>query len=148
MLVGQAVARMPSLETSIRRAETRSLAHHNYMLTLPLRSHQMLTFYELDLGLNHVVRKEAIPTDNRANLLVQVPGGQSATTDKFEGPSGVLVCCEDHIMWQHHDAPAHRVPIPKRRNPLVEGEERGIIIVAAVLHKIKVRRYRLLVSHS
>lgn len=100
----------------------------------------MLSFYELDLGLNHVVRKESIPTDNRANLLVQVPGGQSAQTDKFEGPSGVLVCCEDHVMWQHHDAPAHRVPIPRRRNPLAEGEERGIIIVAAVLHKIKVCR--------
>lgn len=102
----------------------------------------MLAFYELDLGLNHVVRKETIPTDNRANLLVQVPGGQSAQTDKFEGPSGVLVCCEDHIMWQHHDASSHRIPIPRRRNPLAgeDEEPRGIIIVAAVLHKIKVSR--------
>ena len=31
----------------------------------------MLTFYELDLGLNHVVRKWSEPTDPRANLLVQ-----------------------------------------------------------------------------
>ncbi|KAJ9093536.1 pre-mRNA-splicing factor rse1 [Naganishia friedmannii] len=103
------------------------------------RAQKMLAFYELDLGLNHVVRKETIPTDNRANLLVQVPGGQSAQTDKFEGPSGVLVCCEDHIMWQHHDASSHRIPIPRRRNPLAAEDEepRGIIIVAAVLHKIK-----------
>jgi hypothetical protein len=32
---------------------------------------QNLTFYELDLGLNHVVRKWSEPTDRRANLLVQ-----------------------------------------------------------------------------
>ncbi|KAJ9100377.1 pre-mRNA-splicing factor rse1 [Naganishia adeliensis] len=114
------------------------------------RAQKMLAFYELDLGLNHVVRKETIPTDNRANLLVQVPGGQSAQTDRFEGPSGVLVCCEDHIMWQHHDAPSHRVPIPRRRNPLAAEDEepRGIIIVAAVLHKIKGSFFFLLQSED
>lgn len=32
---------------------------------------QNLTFYELDLGLNHVVRKWSEPTDRRANMLVQ-----------------------------------------------------------------------------
>lgn len=32
---------------------------------------QHLTFYELDLGLNHVVRKWSEPTDRRANMLVQ-----------------------------------------------------------------------------
>lgn len=31
----------------------------------------MLTYYELDLGLNHVVRKWSEPTDPRANMLVQ-----------------------------------------------------------------------------
>lgn len=30
----------------------------------------MLTYYELDLGLNHVVRKWSEPTDARANHLV------------------------------------------------------------------------------
>lgn len=34
----------------------------------------MLTLYELDLGLNHVVRKSSEPVDNGANLLVAVPG--------------------------------------------------------------------------
>eukprot|EP00270_Netrium_digitus_P013177 TRINITY_DN4354_c0_g1_i2.p1 TRINITY_DN4354_c0_g1~~TRINITY_DN4354_c0_g1_i2.p1 ORF type:complete len:270 (-),score=66.81 TRINITY_DN4354_c0_g1_i2:155-964(-) len=32
---------------------------------------KQLTFYELDLGLNHVVRKWAEPVDNGANMLVQ-----------------------------------------------------------------------------
>lgn len=103
----------------------------------------MLTFYELDLGLNHVVRKHSEPTDPRANLLVQVPGGQSANTNAFDGPSGVLICCEDHIIYRPVDsgdgsAVGHRVPIPKRRTPWGGDEERGIIITSAVMHKMKV----------
>ena len=97
----------------------------------------MLTYYELDLGLNHVVRKWSEPTDPRANLLVQVPGGQLATSDLYDGPSGVLVCCEDHIIYRHMDAPQHRIPILRRRHPL-EDPERGLIITAAVMHKMKV----------
>lgn len=31
---------------------------------------KMLTYYELDLGLNHVVRKWSEPTDARANMLI------------------------------------------------------------------------------
>lgn len=97
----------------------------------------MLTFYELDLGLNHVVRKWSEPTDPRANLLVQVPGGQSSSTNKFDGPSGVLVCCEDHIIYRHMEQEQHRVPIPRREHPLRD-KERGLIIVSAVMHKMKV----------
>lgn len=44
-----------------------------HILTVPCC--QMLTFYELDLGLNHVVRKWSEPTDTRANLLVQGKSG-------------------------------------------------------------------------
>jgi splicing factor 3B subunit 3 len=107
----------------------------------------MLTYYELDLGLNHVVRKWSEPTDPRANLLVQVPGGQLASSDRFDGPSGVLVCCEDHIIYRHMDAPQHRVPIPRRKHPL-EDPDRGLIIVAAVMHKMKVcLPFGLLVLH-
>lgn len=97
----------------------------------------MLTYYELDLGLNHVVRKWSEPTDLRANLLVQVPGGQLVSSDRFEGPSGVLICCEDHIIYRHMDVPQHRVPIPRRQG-LLEDEAQKLIIVAAVMHKMKV----------
>ena len=97
----------------------------------------MLTYYELDLGLNHVVRKWSEATDPRANLLVQVPGGQLASSDRFDGPSGVLVCCEDHIIYRHVDVPQHRVPIPRRKHPL-EDPGRSLIITAAVMHKMKV----------
>ncbi|KAJ8076333.1 pre-mRNA-splicing factor rse1 [Marasmius tenuissimus] len=97
---------------------------------------KLLTYYELDLGLNHVVRKWSEPTDPRANMLLQVPGGQLASSDKYDGPSGVLVCCEDHIIYRHMDNPQHRVPIPRRQHPL-EDSSRGMLIVAAVMHKMK-----------
>ncbi|KZS98614.1 hypothetical protein SISNIDRAFT_515078 [Sistotremastrum niveocremeum HHB9708] len=108
---------------------------------------KMLTFYELDLGLNHVVRKWSEPTDSRANLLVQVPGGQLGSTEKFDGPSGVLVCCEDHIIYRHMDAPQHRVPIPRRSHPM-EDKDRGIIITSAVMHKMKGAFFFLLQSEE
>lgn len=56
-----------------------------------------LTLYELDLGLNHVVRKYSEPIDNGANMLVPVPGGA-------DGPGGVLVrqtlrpCCFGRVI--------------------------------------------------
>jgi hypothetical protein len=67
-----------------------------------------------------------------------VPGGQNAATDRFDGPSGVLVCCEDYIIYKHQGAKEHRVPIPKRANPLSD-PERGVIITSAVMHKMRVR---------
>ncbi|GAA5996109.1 U2 snRNP complex subunit RSE1 [Rhodotorula paludigena] len=108
---------------------------------------KMLTYYELDLGLNHVVRKWSEPTDPRANLLVQVPGGQNATTDKFDGPSGVLVCCEDYIIYKHQGAREHRVPIPKRAHPLAD-PQRNVIITSAVMHKMRGAFFFLLQSEE
>ncbi|KAL8292884.1 hypothetical protein RQP46_000578 [Phenoliferia psychrophenolica] len=108
---------------------------------------KMLTYYELDLGLNHVVRKWSEATDPRANLLVQVPGGQSATTDKFDGPSGVLVCAEDYIIYKHQGAKEHRVPIPKRAHPLAD-PDRGLIITSAVMHKMRGAFFFLLQSEE
>ncbi|KAJ3506068.1 hypothetical protein NLJ89_g7080 [Agrocybe chaxingu] len=99
---------------------------------------KMLTYYELDLGLNHIVGKWSALTDTRANLLVQVPGGLSISSSTLDGPSGVLVCCEDHIIYQHMNVASHRVPIPRRQHPL-EDTTNGLIITAAAMHKMKVK---------
>ena len=70
---------------------------------------QSLTFYELDLGLNHVVRKYSEPLDYFANMLIAVPGGN-------EGPSGVLICCENYIIYKNFgDQMDIKCPIPRRR---------------------------------
>ena len=57
-----------------------------------------LTLYELDLGLNHVVRKWSQAVDNGANMLVPVPGGA-------DGPGGLLVCAENFIIYKNQVPP-------------------------------------------
>lgn len=99
---------------------------------------KLLTYYELDLGLNHVVRRWSSPTDPKASHLIQVPGGYNQNTERWEGPGGVLVCAEDYITYQHSVGDSHRVPIPCRLNPLESAEERrGSLVVASVCHRMK-----------
>ncbi|KAL3683395.1 hypothetical protein R1sor_001417 [Riccia sorocarpa] len=86
-----------------------------------------LTFYELDLGLNHVVRKWTEPIDNGANMLVTVPGGG-------DGPSGVLVCAENFVIYKNQNRPDVRAVIPRRTDLPAE---RGVLIVSAATHKQK-----------
>ncbi|CVK84263.1 related to splicing factor 3B subunit 3 (spliceosomal protein sap130) [Fusarium proliferatum] len=88
-----------------------------------------LVYYELDLGLNHVVRKWSESVDSTASLLFQVPGGN-------DGPSGVLVCGEDSLTYQHSRQDPLRVPIPRRRG-LTEDPQRKRTIVGGVMHKLK-----------
>lgn len=88
-----------------------------------------LVYYELDLGLNHVVRKWSEPVDPTSSLLFQVPGGN-------DGPSGVLVCGEENVTYRHSNQEAFRVPIPRRRGA-TEDPQRKRNIVAGVMHKLK-----------
>lgn len=86
-----------------------------------------LTFYELDLGLNHVSRKWSEQVDNGANMLVTVPGGG-------DGPSGVLVCAENFVIYKNQGHPDVRAVIPRREDLPAE---RGVLIVSAAMHKQK-----------
>ncbi|GAB4816845.1 hypothetical protein N2152v2_003891 [Parachlorella kessleri] len=86
-----------------------------------------LTLYELDLGLNHVVRKYSEPVDNGANLLVPVPGGG-------DGPGGVLVCAENFVIYAAPDHPELRAVIPRRTSLPAE---RGVLLTCAASHKQK-----------
>lgn len=88
-----------------------------------------LVYYELDLGLNHVVRKWSEPVDPTSSMLFQVPGGG-------DGPSGVLVCGEENVTYRHSNEEAFRVPIPRRRGA-TEDPQRKRMIVAGVMHKLK-----------
>ncbi|ODM22548.1 Pre-mRNA-splicing factor rse1 [Aspergillus cristatus] len=99
-----------------------------------------LVYYELDLGLNHVVRKWSDPVDRTANMLFQVPGGA-------DGPSGVLVCGEDNITYRHSNQDAFRVPIPRRSGP-TENPERKRTITAGVMHKMRGAFFFLLQSED
>lgn len=86
-----------------------------------------LIFYELDLGLNHVSRKWSDQVDNGANMLVTVPGGA-------DGPSGVLVCAENFVIYKNQGHPDVRAVIPRRADLPAEC---GVLIVSAAMHKTK-----------
>lgn len=73
------------------------------------KTQQTLTLYEVELGVNHVVRKSSEPLEEHANFLISVPGG-------YDGPSGVLICSENYITYKNFgDQPDIRCPIPRRR---------------------------------
>ncbi|CAM8900822.1 unnamed protein product [Rhodiola kirilowii] len=93
-----------------------------------------LTFYELDLGLNHVSRKWSEQVDNGANMLVTVPGGG-------DGPSGVLVCAENFVIYKNQGHPDVRAVIPRRADLPAE---RGVLIVSAATHRQKTMFFFLL----
>jgi len=87
---------------------------------------KQLVYYTVDLGLNHVVKSWSDTVDYSANMIFGVPGGA-------EGPSGVLVCCEDRIYYRHDKALPLCIPIPRRKGP-TEDPNRKRIIVAGCLH--------------
>ncbi|KAL2259969.1 hypothetical protein VTK26DRAFT_6181 [Humicola hyalothermophila] len=93
------------------------------------RLEAQLVYYELDLGLNHVIRKWSDTVDPTSSLLFQVPGGN-------DGPSGVLVCGEENVTYRHSNQEAFRVPIPRRRGA-TEDPQRKRMIVSGVMHKLK-----------
>eukprot|EP00771_Trimastix_marina_P003755 gnl/Trimastix_PCT/513.p1 GENE.gnl/Trimastix_PCT/513~~gnl/Trimastix_PCT/513.p1 ORF type:complete len:1198 (+),score=474.09 gnl/Trimastix_PCT/513:94-3687(+) len=92
-----------------------------------IEAEKCLTYYELDLGLNHVVRKASEPVDNRANLIISVPGGT-------DGPGGLLLCGEDFVAYRAPGKPERSVPLPRRRN---YPEERTLLVTCWTLHKQK-----------
>ena len=97
-----------------------------------------LTYYELDLGLNHVVRKWSERCDDGANMLMPVPGGA-------DGPSGVLVCGENWVVYR---APGHaeiRTVIPRRSSV---PEERSVLLVSFTTIKQKARTHPSLPHHE
>ncbi|KAJ2715833.1 pre-mRNA-splicing factor rse1 [Coemansia spiralis] len=90
-----------------------------------------LVYYELDLGLNHVVRKWSTPVDATSNRLIALPGGD-------DGPSGVLVCSEGFIEYRHSTADgAHRVAIPRRAGGPDDDGVAGPLVVASAVHRMK-----------
>ena len=76
-----------------------------------------LVIYEVDLGLNHVIRKFAEKLPKSAHALVPVPAGEDQ-----EGPGGVIVACESFLIYKKHDHEERRCTIPARyEQPIGEG---------------------------
>lgn len=87
-----------------------------------------LVTYELDLGLNHVVRKYTDDVPFRSNLLISVPGGT-------DGPGGVLVCSENTITWMNHGYPSVTALVPQRFGNV--DPNKGLLLVSSTTHRQK-----------
>jgi splicing factor 3B subunit 3 len=99
---------------------------------------QVVTYYELDLGLNHVVRKWSEQVSDKANLVISVPGGA-------DGPGGVLVCAEDSISHVNQNHETVTALIPRRRDT---DPSKGVLIVSYATHKQKVAVYMYVCMYS
>ncbi|KAJ2853402.1 pre-mRNA-splicing factor rse1, partial [Coemansia erecta] len=90
---------------------------------------KLVVYYELDLGLNHVVRKWSMAVAATANKLIALPGGD-------DGPSGVLVCSEGAITYCSPTltGDALSVAIPRRTG---QGDDRPVLIIAHAVHRMK-----------
>ncbi len=84
-----------------------------------------LTFYEMDLGLNHVIRKNIIPVDLTASSLVAVPGD--------DGPGGILVICEDFLLYKRvgHDERKCYYPVRRDTKTSVSQTDRKLFITSS-----------------
>eukprot|EP01104_Vermistella_antarctica_P018274 TRINITY_DN670_c0_g1_i2.p1 TRINITY_DN670_c0_g1~~TRINITY_DN670_c0_g1_i2.p1 ORF type:complete len:1189 (-),score=349.07 TRINITY_DN670_c0_g1_i2:263-3829(-) len=97
-----------------------------------------LTYYELDLGLNHVVRKWSEEIPFTSNRLIAVPGGAS-------GPGGVLICSENTISYKNQGHKLISVPVPRRRTLAAN---RSLLITCHVTIKQKTSFFFLVQSEE
>nr|CAI5818205.1 unnamed protein product [Callosobruchus analis] len=80
------------------------------------KTQQTLTFYELALNVNHVVRKYSEPLEEHANFLVTVPGGD-------DGPSGVLICSENYLTYKSKEDGDYFYVDEETASQIFNGEE-------------------------
>ena len=86
-----------------------------------------LTYYELDLGLNHVVRKGANRSITGRIISFRCPVGATVRV-------GARVCCENFIIYKHQNHDEVRAVIPRRTS--LAGD-RGVLIVSSAGHRSK-----------
>jgi splicing factor 3B subunit 3 len=93
-------------------------ADNQYSPVVTGEHQKMLIFYEMDLGLNHVVRKYSTPVEKTAHMLIQVPG-------EPYGPGGIIVVCEGFLVYKKVDHDDRECPIPLRNEHV---ESRGLFM--------------------
>jgi splicing factor 3B subunit 3 len=84
----------------------------------------------MDLGLNHVVRKNMEELPLSAHLLIAIPGVP-------DGPGGLVVCCENFLVYKSLKAGGKelRIPFPRR---IGSPTDRNLILNCFSTHKQKV----------
>lgn len=91
----------------------------------------LLNYYELDQGLNHVVK-------HKSN--VKIPGSSSHLIPLPDFIGGLLICCKSAIIYAHPSKDNQYLPIPIRSNT------NETIIVNHVIHRLKKNNFFILVQ--
>jgi splicing factor 3B subunit 3 len=55
-----------------------------------------MVYYEMDFGMNTVIRKKDVQVDSTAHMLIPVPGSD-------EGPGGVIAVLEDFLLYRANE---------------------------------------------
>lgn len=110
------------------------------------QAEKVLTYYQLDLGVNHVVRKSSEAVDRTAHKLIPVPGSASegsAGPSNSDGPGGIIICAENLLYYKKQGHEDRQCLIPRRLNmPL----DQPLIIISYSIHRQKDMIFFLLQS--
>lgn len=69
--------------------------------------------------------------EDTANMLITVPSGS-------DGPSGVLVCCENYLIYKNFgEQPDFHCPISRQQHNLDDAEQ-SMLFVCSATHRTKV----------
>uniref|UniRef100_A0AC35TTU5 CPSF_A domain-containing protein n=1 Tax=Rhabditophanes sp. KR3021 TaxID=114890 RepID=A0AC35TTU5_9BILA len=100
-----------------------------------------LVYYELDLGLNHVVRKCSVPLPEPVNLMIHVP----AMTDTSKLVGSILLCSQGKIAYKNVANNIDvSIAIPKRKFALDDDYSSSVIVNCHAQLKTKGARFFLL----
>ncbi|ELP87246.1 splicing factor 3B subunit, putative [Entamoeba invadens IP1] len=97
---------------------------------------KFIVLYEMDLGLNHVVRKSAEPINETANHIIPIP------TLKEDVHLGMFICSENRISWYNPGHPIQSIEIPK----MDEETTQSTLIVSHVVLRMKTGHFILVQS--
>lgn len=81
------------------------------------RHQKVVVIYEVDLGLNHVIRKHSENVPNCTHTLIAIPGSSG---DEIEGPGGLIVVCENFLIYKKQGHEDRKCSIPVRYDQSVE----------------------------
>ena len=65
-----------------------------------------IVYYEMDFGMNTVIRKKDTPVDPTAHMIIPVPAAP-------EGPGGILIVLEDYLLYKGIEDHMIRFPVRK-----------------------------------
>lgn len=115
--VGYENPRFVALELAIGEAD------EDHTGAAAAQAEKQLVTYELDSGLNHVVRKGAVVTQRSAHAVLAMPSGEF-------GPGGTLVLAQGWVLWHGPDGELLHTAIPTRE---LQADDAAVMIACGTV---------------